>query len=419
MKKKKPNRKKERAARGRLTDRNGKYLRHKKRIEEREQKQAHDRLAEAAFRRHNQSGRKPCRWTAHGDGPSENRMVTGRALKIIGARAPKLIEEPDFDRAIYWLLRNEPIRSLKSWKASGKSSKRRFMSLAKHLFVQYPVPPFVYDALLEASDSRREYGIQMLKVLGSGNSLYSHVRERWPIPLTRKMCHILATCSKQLDLIQAIRRAQILGYGGSEILCRAIAARRPFTECLNSDDEQFWDAVIHWMCRQDELEADSVGPILDWIAAQRGETGFNINGRTLQSTLRSVDAWHMQLAVRRGFVHMDFPASGFRAWSSERMTKQSRHGFKEVRSIREILSAKALLEEGQAMRHCVYSYARNICQGSSSIWTYTWNGNRELTIQVLNASRRVVQIRGKANSLPSKSQLSFVKRWMVENGLQN
>ena len=85
------------------------------------------------------------------------------------------------------------------------------------------------------------------------------------------------------------------------------------------------------------------------------------------------------------------------------------------RSIKELLSTKALSAEGRAMKHCVASYARSCALGASSIWTMeveSFDGKRRaLTVEVNNAARLICQARGKCNTLPNEKERGILRRW--------
>jgi PcfJ-like protein len=91
----------------------------------------------------------------------------------------------------------------------------------------------------------------------------------------------------------------------------------------------------------------------------------------------------------------------------------------------EVLSSKDPLAEGRRMGHCVYSYARSIESGQTSIWSMTLENGlgstgtwAMLTIEVRNELGRVVQARGRFNRLASTAEHQILMRWAGLNGLQ-
>jgi hypothetical protein len=89
--------------------------------------------------------------------------------------------------------------------------------------------------------------------------------------------------------------------------------------------------------------------------------------------------------------------------------------------VNEILDSRALVEEGRAMRHCVATYQGSILRGKCSIWSLQVNRygdwERALTIELENASRTVVQCRGKCNRYPTAEERHVLARWAAERSL--
>ena len=129
-----------------------------------------------------------------------------------------------------------------------------------------------------------------------------------------------------------------------------------------------------------------------------------MKGRTPESMLRRVEAWHAALSKSGAKTPRTWPASGIRGF--EWVDEDERAG--EIRnwSIEEILSDRALSEEGKAMRHCVATYRNSCANGHRSIWSmkvgYASSGSvrRVLTIEMINNRKYIRQVRGRSNSRP-------------------
>lgn len=94
----------------------------------------------------------------------------------------------------------------------------------------------------------------------------------------------------------------------------------------------------------------------------------------------------------------------------------------EIWHFREVLDGKTLVDEGRAMSHCVYAYARRIESGECSIWTVTLEDNtghwRRLTIEVRPSLGQIVQARGRFNRLPEPRDTLALDAWATRNKLQ-
>ncbi|MCA1788547.1 MAG: PcfJ domain-containing protein [Thioalkalivibrio sp.] len=82
-----------------------------------------------------------------------------------------------------------------------------------------------------------------------------------------------------------------------------------------------------------------------------------------------------------------------------------------------IRSARKLVLEGAAMRHCVADYRPELAAGISSFWSLTCGGKRRLTIEVRTDEMKIVAICGKANRRPRPDEMRQVEEWAQASGL--
>lgn len=143
-----------------------------------------------------------------------------------------------------------------------------------------------------------------------------------------------------------------------------------------------------------------------------------MKGRTGVSVLRSVEEWHGELARVKKINGHRYELSGFEPWFGEREVRlPSGACHVEKHCVTEILTSSDLTAKGRTLRHCVYSYSWLLLRGGISMWTYRIDGERVLTVEVDNRTRRVVQCRGRANRQPTLSEMAQVTRWMRLNNL--
>jgi hypothetical protein len=314
------------------------------------------------------------------------------------------------------------VRPVETWKPKGKSPNSQFRSLAKHLLVKYTMPEFFYSVFFEGANVRQK-GFGLFVHLGQGGSLYKFVKAgKFPVPLTKRMCHVFMGSTVKLSFLEAVRHAQVHVHGGDRRVAKAIYATRQLSQInttSHSAPEDFWDTVIQWTCNQPMLAPSQIGPIYDWIQRQRGENvKFSMKGRTGLSVLRAVENWHGELARERKIHGHIYEPSGFEAWSHDRKVKLPTGGHHwEAHTITEVGTSKELAAEGRALKHCVYSYSWSVQRGVVSIWSYKIDGERQLTIEVNNQTKQIVQCRGAHNRAPVASEVAQVRQWMRENGL--
>src|SRR5687768_18237939 len=76
------------------------------------------------------------------------------------------------------------------------------------------------------------------------------------------------TLFRSLSVLQALRWGQVMGLGGVQRLARAVVASR-LRDRL--PDEPFWLTVVQFLARHPMLDPHQVGPLVDYLFAQRFE----------------------------------------------------------------------------------------------------------------------------------------------------
>lgn len=148
--------------------------------------------------------------------------------------------------------------------------------------------------------------------------------------------------------------------------------------------------------------------------------GFSMEGRTLKSVLRLVNAWHLELAGKKKGRRLAWHKSPIKAYRY--LEKRPEEETDRVWSIQELLDSDALYAEGRAMRHCVYTYANLCWRGETTIWSLRLrvdSGEKRMaTIEVNPRKRSIVQARGKCNQRPGTRSLEIMHQWAAWAGIQ-
>jgi hypothetical protein len=322
------------------------------------------------------------------------------------------------------------IRPAAAWKPQTHNPRRQFASLARHLFVEWPVPSFM-DSVWFLGNGREAVRRQgWFRHIGSGQNIRT---ADLPLPYTKRMAHHFLQAPADCTVEAALRWGQILGLGGSERLVRAVIGTRLGTDYQNDD---FWATVLQFLIANPMLDLAHVGPIIDYIHQQRfvsqdvfvapgvverrdpAQPNFTMKGRTPASLLRQVEAWHRTLA-KSAQPKAEWPRSEIDGF--EFVEGAERGGNLKIWTITELLSTKALVAEGRKMKHCVATYAHSCASGACSIWTLeaeTFEGRAKiLTVEVQNQARLICQARGKCNMLPGEKHRGILRRWAAKTGL--
>jgi hypothetical protein len=330
------------------------------------------------------------------------------------------------DRDCVWALgrlakaRKAWVRPLEEWTAEGKGAMTLFRSLCSHLLARYPMPSLVWRTMFANDATFAKLGPVIVHV-AAGGSLYKLVQDgTLSIPLTRAMCHDALSVRDDVNLLGAMRRAQVGALGGNDRLWKIWLGTTPGASILERADEEFWLTVLRFLAHNPMFDAAQIEPLIDYIRVRRTEEpGFSMKGRSALALLRAMEDWHRGLAQVKVVGARVFRPSGLHPKTYD----VSRVGTSREDTWRvfEILSAQALAEEGRAMHHCVYSYARSIESGSCSIWSVTKedeNGNwRMLTVEVASRARQIVQARGVCNRPADGTSYKVLVRWANDNAL--
>ena len=309
------------------------------------------------------------------------------------------------------------LRAPEEWKPRARNVHRQFAALARHLLARYAVPPFMDSVFFKGADAEaaKQQG-WFVHVGGGGNIRTAGV----PLQLTKKMAHCFLQAPAEFTVEEALRWGQIIGQGGSPYLVEAVAATRLGA---SFEDEGFWGTVVHFFTLHPMMDPTYVGPIVEFIRAQRFVTQeirhpdgrleelpppqphFSMKSRSVLKLLRQVDEWRQRQAT-------DTTSAPAGQWESSgggglSLTEEDpRSGQPLHWTISEIVSHRQLVAEGESMRHCIVSYAKSCERGETSIWSLKANvggtARHVMTIAVNILGRTVTQARGKFNANPEE-----------------
>ncbi len=334
-----------------------------------------------------------------------------RLLQFVAKHAPRLLT-PDYQPALVDLARIPWVRSLEDWKPKGKGRDALFRSLASFLVASYPMPNIIWGALFGPNANRL---LPIVQHVVQGGSLFKAVQSGlMPVPLTRAQCHEFLQMPGD-RFMESLRRVQIRTFGGDPQLLAAWIGTDAGGHLHDRATEEFWLTVLRWFCQNPMLDRHQVGPLMDFIGyRRRNDPDFSMKGRSALALLEAMKVWHGNLAKEKSIHGIVFEASGFKGGTYEVPVNNNSH---EVWRVTEILSSKLLAAEGQALSHCVYSYAWSIEAGAKSIWSLTCDDVRHITLEVRNNDRCIVQARGRFNRVMTHAEHKIVLRWAAENGL--
>jgi hypothetical protein len=318
---------------------------------------------------------------------------------------------PEFHARIEPYLRNA-IRNPGSWRSAlrVRSPELRFLELVRFTFAKFSVPPFLEEAWLPANadEGHRPDFRDWYMAAAQGRSLY---REHAADFLTRAETHqFLAAPGKigsaRAALWFAIARAEAGDTSVALQIARTrLAGRYP--------GDAFMRDVARYLARNRTTveEMDELIEFLD--AARNADADFTLAGRTLAALRRRRQDW---LRLREA----GSTAARMR-WTGSALADAVYDHEGTMWRISQIRTAIRLLEEGERMHHCVFTYLGECTGGFSSIWSVTSEKRgarrRHLTIE-LGSNGAVLQCRGVANRPPTNAEREVVRRWADERQLE-
>ncbi|HEY2734511.1 MAG TPA: PcfJ domain-containing protein [Polyangiales bacterium] len=308
----------------------------------------------------------------------------------------------------------ELVRDPATWAGARGHPPRVVDSLTSHLFGRYPTPRFLASVWFGERTSARIARRRWFVAHARGQRFRSL---DLPIAMTRRMEHIFLQTPDHLAIGPALRRAEVLGLGGTPALASAVLGTRL---AEHFDDAGPWRDALAWLARcGDSVDIAQISPIVDYLHANLH--AVDLRGRTFASVMRLVRDWHGWLARER---------APLLRWCRSRWNEMvvpiepapdERRRAEWI--IVELLDSRELATEGRRMHHCVSTYAHRCASRRSSIWSLRrrWcdDGSTEsvLTIEVRPETRTIVQLRTYANGLPTRWQLELVRQWANREGL--
>jgi len=319
------------------------------------------------------------------------------------------------------------VRPLEDWKVPSSNPGRQFSSLVRHLFALHPVPAF-FDSVWFRRSRMQNWFLHVAQ----GRSI--RTAQRLLFPLTKHEARELMLAPDQYTIEQGLRWAQVRALDGNRRMVDAICGTRLGASFAHND---FWIGVMRFFVQNPFLDTVHYGPIVDYVNNQKYERrevfvrpgvveeqppphpGFTMRGRTAETLLRQVGAWHEQLGRERRTGPAQWKTSGIKGLSLIEGNERS----KNMRrwTIDELLNRDALEDEGRTMRHCIATYAGSCSKGQSSVWSMqceTAEGReRVLTIEVRPKLRMVMEARGRFNATPTPQAMRILRQWTDKAGL--
>lgn len=326
------------------------------------------------------------------------------------------------------------VRSPKTW------APKSTTSLVDYLFVIHRPPNCLYKFINSEFRTNQLKWIIWFILIAQGASL-KRAEAYFDWQVSSKFQYYFESISKDMPPIQACVIAEIHRLGGSirdaiRILDRIEYRVDPthidnyekdysYSDCLDPDYvertmyryksfEDFWRETVRWHIKHgDEITDVESRRILIWAyhlytESLRLGTKFTWKKWSVQTVIQRSDDYDQRIRFSRydRSLSLTWPDHD---WNWEVVNKDG-----ESWTFHELTSGRELAEEGEAMHHCVGSYAGACVAGLSAIFTLKSNGIRTITAEIDPRSKMLRQARGSCNRILTPSEHQIIHKWMEE-----
>lgn len=302
------------------------------------------------------------------------------------------------------------VRNPCDWDESGDTH------LPEHLFVLYEVPAFLYSEWFKRDFSGGgSKWLYWFILLGLGGSLKRAAGLfNWDIPA--KFTQHLADAPANVSPTEACLYAEVKRLGGSEQDWRRLLQNVAFVidPTERSDTEsyaRFWRSTVQWLIKHSgEISDEESHLILSWAMHEYTEAerlraqAFSWKGRSPRAVIqRSIQ---YQRDRERPWSLYKWQGHDWE-WTLDGANGDSSGEW----SFEELTSGEQLFREGEAMHHCVSSYAARCAAGHSAIVSVKCEGVRRLTVEISPRTKHIVQVRGPYNRPADATEQRVVALW--------
>lgn len=292
--------------------------------------------------------------------------------------------------------------------------------LLDHLFVLHAVPAFLYSEWFCEQDILRFKWLCWFILLAQGGSL-KQAGELFGWRIAGKFQHYLQDAPPSASPVEACLFAEVKRLGGSDhdfarILRNPAFVIDPTEPSETGSYEIFWQEMVRWLITHADAMTDEESDlILSWAmheyteAVRQDGQSFSWKGRRVRTVLERSIQYRRQV---------ECPWSSYK-WNGHGWDWAWDQASRGMWSFVELTSGRDLVEEGQAMSHCVASYAGRCASGHSAIVSMRYNNSRRITVEMNPTTRQIVQARGACNRNVNTEEREVLSLWMTAVIQQN
>ena len=311
-------------------------------------------------------------------------------------------------------------------KTKSDNPEKQLMELVRNLFCKYRVGnnlSKIWLRKLPKTGPDRFFGntgheyivpvdpIQWFFCAAQGGSLYKEHTKKY---LTKMETHVLLTCPHDLTFDQTLIFAMAKTFAKRD----GDALRLAHSKLHKIGFSDFMKTVIYFFAKNPAGSLEEVNDLVDYILSRhQAYEKWSLAGRTIDSIRQKCKDWHFEL--RRVKALGNYTWEGAPLPNTMIQTGSEAHPM--CWHFIQLKTSKLLAEEGNKLRHCVYSYRDHCISGSTSIWSLALDDcgiiSKKVTLELDN-SGDIVQARGLANRTIRLEERNAINLWARSNGLR-
>lgn len=163
-----------------------------------------------------------------------------------------------------------------------------------------------------------------------------------------------------------------------------------------------------WFANQDFFDYNVIVDILDYIKFNYVfMENCNLSGRNINSMIKRVEEWHVNLNRERRFQDNHWEKRGFDDNTNDKY------------EFIELNTSKLLKQEGSHQHNCVYSYLKRCFLGDCAIVSMRkLSTDERTTIEISLAGKSIKQIKEKYNKVVPVHKFDIIKEYANRKGLR-
>jgi hypothetical protein len=322
------------------------------------------------------------------------------------------------------------LRDASTYTPRSYNMDKQLVGLIDHLYVKFPVPEFAYQVFRNNKNDQfnclRDIYQRWFVALSQGESFSKLVKG---VMTSKEASQFLKAPADGL-IHENVWFAKLVVAGLPDAISQKLVSKLFTNFCFDDPDHRIAEVVSfyanHWTT-MGKREMEEITDFLAWKLAD--DAAFRLKGRTTASVTKLSNEWHIQIQKARYGRYLKWKGLGILPW--QHVIKSS------VFEAHELLDNRELLNEGRKQAHCVYSYVSWCETGRLTIfslreYTKKYSGSftefgepvydrseelSRITIEVNQASRSIVQIRGRQNRRADDRQMKIIELWAAVTGL--